>query len=196
MTDTKLWRRPPPDGFVPRADDWRLADPGPHAAGDADMTEKMLSGNIRKQSAELGVVHRGRFRWYHTWRSKRSDVGFPDEVCVGAGGIGFFELKMHGGVPTLPQIDWIRAIADLDRPFIIARVIYPAHFSDGTMLRYLRVLAGLGELEQPGGLLPAVLNRPRSRRVQFRPRPEVQAMLDGTGPNPWAEAPTGTKVTP
>lgn len=47
-----------------------------------------------------------RWRWYHTYDSRRSNPGFPDLVAVRDGRVIFAELKRETGKVTPPQQTW------------------------------------------------------------------------------------------
>ena len=48
---------------------------------------------------------------YHTWISKHSTAGFPDEVLVRPPRVIFAELKSENGKLTPAQRDWLDALA-------------------------------------------------------------------------------------
>jgi hypothetical protein len=68
-----------------------------------ELTEKQFSAQVY----ELARL----FSWrrYHTWRSKHSPAGFPDEVLVRERVI-FAELKTETGPLSGAQKEWIAAL--------------------------------------------------------------------------------------
>ena len=69
-----------------------------------DLTEHEFTAQLVELATTLG------YKRYHTYRSKRSPVGFPDEVLVRERVI-FAELKREDGKPTPDQIVWLTALA-------------------------------------------------------------------------------------
>ncbi len=63
------------------------------------------------------------WRKYHTWRSIKSDPGFPDLVLLRPPRLIFAELKIEGKEPTPAQYDWLHGIAASGKE---AYVWYPA----------------------------------------------------------------------
>jgi hypothetical protein len=71
------------------------------------MTEDALAEEIRGLAKTLGLLR------YHTFDSRRSGPGFPDEALLGRRGILFRELKRQGKNPTVEQQKWIAGLAAL-----------------------------------------------------------------------------------
>lgn len=71
-----------------------------------DLSEKQLQGQILDLLAATGWRHR-----YHTYRSKKSPTGFPDEVWARERVI-FAELKTTKGTVSDTQKRWLRALLD------------------------------------------------------------------------------------
>jgi len=112
---------------------WTLADyyallARQHQAADAvlggvglDMPEKAMLARLRR------LAHQAGLRCYHTWRSKRSEEGFPDVLIVDTRAVPprlyCLELKTATGEVTLAQQAWIAALAQV--PGVVARVVRP-----------------------------------------------------------------------
>lgn len=69
----------------------------------AEITERELTGQLLELTRLTG------FKRYHTWRSKHSAAGYPDETLVRERLI-FLELKTEKGKLTDDQRDWLRAL--------------------------------------------------------------------------------------
>lgn len=72
------------------------------------MTEAELLQAVRD------LAHYRRWLTYHTYRSTRSNPGFPDLVMVRADRIVFAELKALNGRMTVAQRQWREALLALD----------------------------------------------------------------------------------
>lgn len=68
------------------------------------MLEEDLSQQVYALSQALGLLR------YHTYRSQRSEPGFPDEVLVGRK-VLYRELKRAGKNPTTAQQKWLDKLA-------------------------------------------------------------------------------------
>ena len=66
-----------------------------------NMTEKEWDGQIRDMCRRFG------WRYYHTYRSKRSPQGFPDLVLVRPPRVVFAELKRDTTKLTPFQEEWM-----------------------------------------------------------------------------------------
>ena len=74
-----------------------------------DMLENVLQERVR----QLLILHG--WRHYHTYRSKRSPAGFPDECAVRGDRLLFAELKRERGKLSPAQLEWradLEAFAD------------------------------------------------------------------------------------
>lgn len=80
----------------------------------ADLTEKELTGQL------VQIAHLTNWRRYHTWRSKHSAAGYPDETLVRERLI-FVELKTEKGKLSDEQRDWLRALLAADVEVYIVR---------------------------------------------------------------------------
>ena len=69
----------------------------------ADLTEKEWSAQVYELARTLGWTR------YHTYRSERSQPGFPDEVLV-RDRVIFAELKRETGKLTDAQRDWLEKL--------------------------------------------------------------------------------------
>jgi hypothetical protein len=66
------------------------------------MTEATLQKKCEVALRELGA------RCYHTYRSSRSEAGFPDLIAITPDGrLGAFELKRQSGKTTAAQEEWL-----------------------------------------------------------------------------------------
>jgi len=73
------------------------------------ITEKVFLAQVRKAA----LIHG--YRFYHTFNSMRSDVGFPDICMVNAkkGRLIFAELKSDKGKVTPKQQEWLDDLLSL-----------------------------------------------------------------------------------
>src|SRR5689334_11962713 len=101
------------------------------------MLESHLQAEIRRIALSSGWLY------YHTFRSKKSDVGFPDTVLLRAGLKGelyFVECKRQGENPSESQqlwLDTVKMFKALARDFLGMDVIV-----DGFVWRPLDLLTG------------------------------------------------------
>lgn len=95
------------------------------------MTEKELQQNVIALARMLG------WKTYHTFDSRRSDVGFPDIVAIHPEHHWTFvaELKREGKLPTEDQHRWISYFHGAG---IRVFVWHPIDWLDGTIERILR----------------------------------------------------------
>lgn len=104
-----------------------------------DVLEKPFQDAVIKLAEHLGLLV------YHTYRSDRSERGFPDLVIVGWGGIAFLELKKQTGVVAPDQEVWnfaLARIAKLSFGLIHVGVYRPSDFLiDGPICQLLARLA-------------------------------------------------------
>lgn len=91
---------------------------------------------------------------YHTYRSTRSEPGFPDLVLVHkrTGQIVFAELKSATGLLSKAQHAWLAALRLRQRPGVAVHVWRPADLASGLIQR---VLTPTASTEQPAAR-PAV----------------------------------------
>lgn len=82
-----------------------------------DVTERELTAQVVELAKMLG------WRRYHTWRSKHSAAGYPDETLV-RDRVIFLELKTETGRVSAEQRDWLRA---LDQANAEVYLIRPRH---------------------------------------------------------------------
>jgi hypothetical protein len=106
--------------------------PGPSLLG-ADMSEKELDRRIQKLCKELGIRLS-----YHTYRSTKSEKGFPDRVYVGKYGVLFRELKTDIGVRSPEQIEWLDGLVAAGADAAVWR---PADLFSGRIARELAAIA-------------------------------------------------------
>jgi len=83
-----------------------------------ELPEKTLLDRLRQVARQTGAL------CYHTWRSKRSEEGFPDLVLVAGTTLYLLELKTTSGEVTAAQQRWIDQLQAVTR--IEARVVRPA----------------------------------------------------------------------
>lgn len=81
----------------------------------ADVTEKQLQQQVIDLARICGWQRR-----YHTYRSTRSEPGFPDLVLVRER-IVFLELKTETGKLSPAQRDWLRDLAAADGETYLVR---------------------------------------------------------------------------
>jgi len=68
------------------------------------ISERELTGYVRDVARGFG------WRRYHTWLSKHSPAGFPDEVLVRSGRLIFAELKSERGKLSDEQEAWLEEL--------------------------------------------------------------------------------------
>ena len=69
------------------------------------LSEAQFTGQIRELAALLGWAR------YHTWLSKHSTAGFPDEVLVRPPRVVYAELKGEKGRVTPAQAEWLTLLS-------------------------------------------------------------------------------------
>ena len=69
------------------------------------LTEREFTRQVRDLAQLFGWAR------YHTWLSKHSSAGFPDEVLVRAPRIVFAELKADAGKVSAAQAEWLDQLA-------------------------------------------------------------------------------------
>lgn len=79
-----------------------------------DVTERELTRQVVELAQTLGWLR------YHTWRSKHSPAGYPDETLV-RDRVVFLELKTETTHPTDDQITWLRALRRADAEVYLIR---------------------------------------------------------------------------
>lgn len=91
---------------------------------NARVAADMLEGVLQERVRQLLILHK--WRHYHTYRSKRSPAGFPDECAVRGDRLLFAELKRERGKLSPDQLLWkadlehiaeVTAIAASDTPY-------------------------------------------------------------------------------
>lgn len=76
------------------------------------------------QAAVLEYLRLKGYLVYHTYRSDRSEPGFPDLVCVKPGRpVAFVELKVKSGRLSVPQRRWMDR---LEQAGAETHVFYPS----------------------------------------------------------------------
>ena len=86
--------------------------------GHEPVTEKHLESAIADLCRRLGLLR------YHTFRSDKSEPGFPDEVIVSGDTALFWELKTERGKPSPAQTRWLEALRAVRR--LDVRIVRPA----------------------------------------------------------------------
>jgi hypothetical protein len=103
-----------------------------HAQRAKAMLEAELSDEIRKLAEPLGIMR------YHTYDSRKSEPGFPDEVLAGRRQMLFRELKRQGKNPTAAQQAWLDRLQALGHDVGVWR---PEDLVSGRILREMREAA-------------------------------------------------------
>jgi len=75
------------------------------AEASLEIKEKAFEQQVHNLARSLGWLY------YHTWRSKFSEPGFPDCVLVKGGRTIYAELKTEKGKVTTAQQQWLDALA-------------------------------------------------------------------------------------
>ena len=101
------------------------------SAYEREIAEKDLERQVRDLAAALG------WKRYHTYRSKRSEPGWPDEALV-RDRLVLLELKSAAGKLSAAQKAWLRALVDAGAECYVVR---PAD---------LEALAAILSLRNPG----------------------------------------------
>lgn len=110
-----------------------------------DVTERELTTQLVDLAKTTG------WKRYHTWRSKHSAAGYPDETLVRER-LVFLELKTETGKVTAEQRDWLRALAAAD---VEVYVLRPRHLE--------QIAAVLAARRDPVG---GHLSTPRAREAE------------------------------
>lgn len=92
------------------------------------MREEDLAVEVVKYAKVLGLLR------YHTYRSQRSEPGFPDEVLVGRR-VLYRELKRAGKNPTPAQQHWLDRLAAAGQDVGVWR---PEDLVSGRILQEMR----------------------------------------------------------
>ena len=69
-----------------------------------NITEKQFEQQIHDLARRLG------YKYYHTYRSKFSEPGYPDCTLLKNGRLIFAELKSEKGTPTDAQEEWLESL--------------------------------------------------------------------------------------
>jgi hypothetical protein len=88
----------------------------------ATITERDLTGYVRDVAKALG------WRRYHTWLSRNSPSGFPDEVLVRPPRLIFAELKSDRGKLSPDQQAWLEDLREV--PCLEVHVWTPAQMDE------------------------------------------------------------------
>ncbi len=99
----------------------------------ADMSEKELDARIEK----IRIGYRIKLS-YHTYRSDRSESGFPDRFYLGRYGLLIRELKTDTGIVAPKQQEWLDEFTRLG---LDAGVWRTADLHSGRIDRELRAIA-------------------------------------------------------
>ena len=92
------------------------------------MTEKQL------QDAVIDLAKWNGWRYYHTYDSRKSVVGFPDLVLVRGERLIFAEVKSDGGKATQEQLNWL---GDLHKTAAEVYLWWPKDFTMGRIEKVL-----------------------------------------------------------
>jgi len=69
------------------------------------VTERAFAGQVED------LCRLFQWRYYHSWNSMHSPPGFPDYLLLKGARLLFVELKTDTGKLTIPQRDWLTALA-------------------------------------------------------------------------------------
>ncbi len=86
------------------------------------ITEKQWEQTIHDLARRLG------YKYYHTYRSRFSEPGYPDCTLVKDGMVIFAELKIGKNKPTVAQQEWLDALSQNKN--IKTHVWYPEQFEE------------------------------------------------------------------
>lgn len=117
---------------------------GPRLLGDE--LEAPLQAYVRRECRCRSLLH------YHTYRSRRSEPGFPDSVIVGPRGVLFRELKSDAGRAEPEQLVWLQRLREAGAD---AGIWTPQDRRSGRILNALNWLAR--DRPAPAGRLRAEL---------------------------------------
>ena len=70
------------------------------------------------------AAHYNGFEFYHTYRSDRSEAGYPDITIAGHGRLIFWECKAEGGRATEPQQTWLNVLGQVQSAPLV-ELIHP-----------------------------------------------------------------------
>ena len=76
------------------------------------VTEKDFEQQVHDLARRLG------WKYYHTYRSKFSEPGFPDCVMVRGKRIIFAELKSENGKVSGAQQEWLEALSNVKPTYL------------------------------------------------------------------------------
>ena len=82
-----------------------VAAEDPEASPAADMPEALLLAHVRQLAKTYA------WELYHTYRSTKSEPGFPDVVLTDGTSLLMMELKTNTGKPTADQARWLSLLA-------------------------------------------------------------------------------------
>ena len=106
--------------------------------------ERIIAEAMSEDELQESVMRLGRYRgWlvYHTYRSVRSEPGFPDCVMVRRDVLLLAELKREGKDPTKPQREWLRRLKGVSEAVggyhVQAHVWRPSDWLSGEVERVL-----------------------------------------------------------
>jgi hypothetical protein len=75
------------------------------------MSEAVAERELTGYVADL--AHLFGWRRYHTWLSRHSPAGFPDEVLVRGARLIVAELKSERGKVSAAQVEWLDALGQV-----------------------------------------------------------------------------------
>lgn len=105
---------------------------------NARVAADMLEGTLQERVRQLLILHK--WRHYHTYRSKHSPAGFPDECAIRGDRLLFAELKRERGKTSPAQDAWL---ADLEHiaeqsPLVSVYLWRPSDLLSGRIEEILR----------------------------------------------------------
>lgn len=106
---------------------------------DTDLLEKDLEAIVIGTKTNPGIARATGWRCYHVLRSKGSEAGWPDWVCVRER-VLYMEMKTARGVVSPAQKEWLRALLAANAE---AYIIRPRHIDQIAVVLQARLRGGV-----------------------------------------------------